>query len=218
MQAISRRRAALAILLIFFVVGAGFVLVATTPIELERTIMEWLRESRDLSKLAGPDWLTWSWYGFTKFGDTFPRIFFAFGVIIFLLIKSQRSQAIIFAGCLVVGIAFSSALKYWIDRPRPQWVPHLDLVTNQSFPSGHALNSTLFYMGLACLLMPYLPNRLSRVVFFCLMLMFTIATGISRVALGVHYPTDVLAGWLLGTAVLILWLQVEKRYVDERVV
>jgi undecaprenyl-diphosphatase len=214
----SQNQLSFATLLIIVTVSLGFVVRDSTPIQIERTMMEWLRDSGDISKLAGPAWLASLWITISFLGDTLVRIFFAICVVAFLWAKRRRSQAIIFAGYLLVGIAFSSALKYWIDRPRPQWVPHLDLVTNQSFPSGHALNSTLFYMGLACLFMSYLPNRLSRVGFFCLMLMLTIATGISRVALGVHYPTDVLAGWLLGTAVLILWLQVEKRYVDERVV
>lgn len=216
-QLLLVRSAVSPLLLFFIVIGFGFLLRASTPMEFERSIMEYLRNSKDLSTLAGPAWMTASWYGLTKLGDTLPRIFFAFGVIIFLWIKNCRCQAVFFAACLLIGIAISSALKHWIDRPRPQWVPHLDLVTNQSFPSGHALNSTLFYMGIACLFMHYLPNRLSRLGLFSLMLMLTLATGISRIALGVHYPTDVLAGWLLGAAILLMWQQVQKNYCAERV-
>lgn len=217
-QSFSQYQVAFAVLLITLTVSLGFVLRASTPFQFERTMMEWLRDSRDMSALAGPAWLGLLWTSLSYLGDTFMRIVFALCVIALLCAKHRHVQAIIFATCLLVGIAFSSALKYWIDRPRPQWVPHLDLVTNQSFPSGHALNSTLFYMGIACLFMPYFSKPLSRMVLLSLMLMLTVATGVSRVALGVHYPTDVLAGWLLGAAVLLLWRQVQKRYCDERVV
>lgn len=213
----SRYQFAFASLLIIVTVSLGFVLRENTSIQFERNTMEWLRDSKDVSKLAGPTWLALLWTTLSSLGDTIARIFLALCIIAFLWVRKRRCQALVFAAYLLVGIAFSSALKYWIDRPRPQWVPHLDLVTNQSFPSGHALNSTLFYMGIACLFMPYFSNPLSRMVLLSLMLMLTVATGISRVALGVHYPTDVLAGWLLGAAVLLLWQQVQKSYCDERV-
>jgi undecaprenyl-diphosphatase len=105
-------------------------------------------------------------------------------------------------GSLVAGI-----LKYWIGRDRPAVVPRLRDVTTPSFPSGHAMLSAVVYLTLGTLLMQIVPGRAAKL--YCLLwaLFFAFLVGISRVYLGVHYPTDVLGGWIAGLAwALVCWI------------
>ena len=98
------------------------------------------------------------------------------------------------------GLLVSSALKWIVDRPRPSVVPHLSYVTSSSFPSGHSMLSAVVYLTLGTLLARFVTGRRFRVYFMTVALVLTFLVGVSRVYMGVHYPTDVLAGWSGRTA------------------
>jgi undecaprenyl-diphosphatase len=98
------------------------------------------------------------------------------------------------------GLLLSTVLKERFDRPRPDVVPHKSHVMTSSFPSGHSLNSAVVYLTLGSLLAGLSQQRRLRLYFFGVALLLTFLVGVSRVYMGVHYPTDVLAGWFAGLA------------------
>lgn len=104
------------------------------------------------------------------------------------------------------GLAISSALKSFFARPRPD-VSHFSYVYSSSFPSGHSMLSAVVYLTLGILLARIMPKRQVKIYFIVLAILLTGLVGASRVYMGVHYPTDVLAGWCAGLAwALLCWL------------
>src|SRR3954470_7238136 len=105
------------------------------------------------------------------------------------------------------GLLLSTGLKSLVDRPRPQLVPHLSQVYTSSFPSGHSMMSAIVYLTLGSLLARLVPSRPVKVYCMFVAMGLTFLVGISRVYMGVHYPTDVLAGWTAGLVwALLVWL------------
>ena len=105
------------------------------------------------------------------------------------------------------GLAACVLLKGVFDRPRPNLVPHLTAVHTSSFPSGHSMMSATIFLTLGTLLGRFVQERKLKAYFLIVALTLTFLVGLSRVYLGVHYPTDVLAGWSAGLAwALICWL------------
>ena len=199
-------------LLIISVSACGLVLKQYRLLSLDNAILLWFRDGQDHAKLAGPAWMTQFWLSVSWLGDTAPRLFAA-GLGITLLLWLRRWQSALFlAGVLLSGISLSTLIKAWVARPRPELVPHLDQVSSMSFPSGHALNSTLFYLTLALVLAPLLKQRSTQCGIYGFALISSLAIGLSRIALGVHWPSDVLASWIMAYAWLALWVIVAKHY------
>jgi undecaprenyl-diphosphatase len=94
----------------------------------------------------------------------------------------------------------STGLKMGFERPRPDLVPHATQVYTASFPSGHAMLSAVTYLTLGALLSRVQRRRRVKAFFLGLALTLTLLIGLSRVYLGVHWPSDVLAGWCIGAA------------------
>jgi undecaprenyl-diphosphatase len=104
------------------------------------------------------------------------------------------------------GWVLNWVLKAGFARARPDVVPHLREVMSSSFPSGHALTSAAVYLTLGALLMTIAEGRLARYYCIAIAMFVTFLVGCSRVVLGVHYPTDVVAGWLIGLSwALLCW-------------
>ena len=97
---------------------------------------------------------------------------------------------------------FNTGLKQVFARARPDLVPHEVIVTNASFPSGHAFGAAMIYLTLAALLSRRIQQPAARFLLLVLAIGVTAAVGVSRVALGVHWPSDVLAGWAAGDRVV----------------
>ena len=104
-----------------------------------------------------------------------------------------------------LGSLLSAQAKLWFDRPRPALVDHLVEVRGLSFPSGHATNSAIIYLTLALLVSQVVPGRATRAYVLAVAVLLTGVVGISRVYLGVHWPSDVLAGWSIGTCWALAW-------------
>jgi undecaprenyl-diphosphatase len=105
------------------------------------------------------------------------------------------------------GLLLSSGLKGIVDRPRPQLVPHLSQVYTSSFPSGHSMMSAVVYLTLGSLLARLVPSGAVKIYCMFVAMALTFLVGVSRVYMGVHYPTDVLAGWTAGLVwSLVVWL------------
>lgn len=128
----------------------------------------------------------------------------AFGVALF---ADRRRLALLGVAAIVVGAVLMSLLKQGFDRPRPALVEHGTLVHNASFPSGHAMMAAMVYLTLGILLARTQPKKRVRAFIVIISMLITLLVGISRVYLGVHWPTDVVAGWMLGGAwALLFWL------------
>jgi len=133
--------------------------------------------------------------------------FISLAVICYLLLQRQPRAALFVLVAVAGGFMVSQLLKMQFARPRPDLVPHGSHVYTASFPSGHAMMSTATYLTLAAMLARVHAERRLKAFFLTLAVVLAIIVGISRVYLGVHWPTDVLAGWTLGACWAILcWL------------
>jgi undecaprenyl-diphosphatase len=109
------------------------------------------------------------------------------------------------------GLTLSTSLKYLIDRQRPQLGEHYSIVMTSSFPSGHSMMSAVVYLTLGSLLARLVQRRAIKFYFLLVALVLTFLVGVSRVYMGVHWPTDVLAGWTAGLVWAILCWLVARR-------
>ena len=119
------------------------------------------------------------------------------GVLAFLMHRKRWHAGILAATVLLADIS-SEGLKQLYGRPRPTLVPHGSYVYSASFPSGHSTLSAATFLTLAMLIASLEPNRGTKIMVFVLAMLLVLAIGVSRVYLGVHWPSDVLAGWCLG--------------------
>jgi undecaprenyl-diphosphatase len=125
----------------------------------------------------------------------------------FLVLHGQWRSSLFVTLASFGGWFINGALKQLFQRPRPTVVPHLREVMTMSFPSGHALISAVVYLTLGTLLMRIAKRGLAKIYCMAVAMLATFLIGVSRVYLGVHYPTDVLAGWLIGfTWALLCWI------------
>jgi len=128
-------------------------------------------------------------------------------VIFYLLLAGEGKAALFIFAAVAGGQVLSSLLKLGVDRPRPDLVSHLAEVYTLSFPSGHAMLSAVTYLTLGSLLARVLPGRVLKTYVLAVAVIATLLVGISRVYLGVHWPSDVLAGWCAGSAwAMLCWL------------
>jgi undecaprenyl-diphosphatase len=125
----------------------------------------------------------------------------------FLLLDGKAHMACFAGGCVAGGMVVSALLKDVFQRPRPEIVPHVAYAANSSFPSGHSMLSALTYLTLAALLARSQERKRLKAYFLLLAALVTFLVGVSRVYLGVHWPTDVLAGWMAGAVwAMLCWL------------
>jgi undecaprenyl-diphosphatase len=120
-----------------------------------------------------------------------------------LIYFKRWRQALVFLVTVLAGELTSEVLKGVFHRPRPDLVPHGSYVYSQSFPSGHSLLSAVTFLTLAAILSGMQNQRRFKVFVFAVAILLTMSIGVSRVYLGVHWPTDVLGGWTLGAALAL---------------
>lgn len=155
----------------------------------------------------GPAWLHGAVRDITALGSTSVLALVVAAVAIYLLLIRQRATALFVLAAVVGGQVLSSLAKLGVDRPRPELVSHLVDVHTFSFPSGHAMLSAVTYLTLGALAARFMPGRIARIYVLSLAVLITLMVGASRVYLGVHWPTDVLAGWCAGFAwAMLCWL------------
>lgn len=130
-------------------------------------------------------------------GDTIGRLLFTFGICAWFYRRGRLRHALWLIGVVVGASILNGVLKDLFALPRPKLIPHLDPIRSYSYPSGHA-SGNMAFLGAVALLF---RRRWLWVPAVCL----AIAIGLSRVWLGVHWPTDVLGGWVLGLGWLAGW-------------
>lgn len=159
----------------------------------------------------GPAWLDDFVLDITHAGD--KSILSLFGLLAagYLAVIGRWRELAFLAAALLGGIELSGLFKELFARARPDVVPHLARETSSSFPSGHATYSAIAYVTFAIMLARLVPNAAARAYIAGAAAVVVLMVGFSRVYLGVHYPSDVLAGWCLGTGwALACWLAVER--------
>ena len=125
----------------------------------------------------------------------------------FLVLHGRWRNGLFVAFATGSAFVVDEALKQFFQRARPDVVPHLREVMTMSFPSGHALMSAVVYLTLGALSMRIAERRLTKFYCMAMAMLITVLVGASRVYLGVHYPTDVIAGWLIGLSwALLCWM------------
>lgn len=216
--------ASLTILLIIAAAIWGFVELADEVMEgetdaVDRMLLLALRNPDDLADPLGPHWLEELGRDITALGGVGILTLFTLSILGFLLLRRQFHASIYLALSVGGGVLVSSLLKMFFSRPRPDLVAHGSYVYTTSFPSGHSMMSTAVFFTLAALLASLESNIRVRSYLLAMAALFSILVGISRVYLGVHWPTDVLAGWTAGIAwALLCWLiaqQLQKRRLIE---
>jgi undecaprenyl-diphosphatase len=141
-----------------------------------------------------------------------PTVLIGAGVAtaLWLWHAGHRHLPFVLIAITMLGRGLSEAQKYWVGRARPDIEAHLVVVKTQSFPSGHATSSMIFYMVMALTLTAGTRlHRLAAAAAFLLSLLI----GLSRVMLGVHWPSDVIGGWAFGLLWVLLTLRIAQRFV-----
>ncbi|HVS13082.1 MAG TPA: phosphatase PAP2 family protein [Thermoanaerobaculia bacterium] len=204
-QRARRRRELLAVAALLAVAGALAALLAIAALDgeprgFDRRVLLALRTPGDLADPVGPAWLESLARDVTALGGTGLLAFCTLAVAGFLLLERKPRAAGLILVSIFGGMLLASGLKGCFDRPRPDLVPHVTPVHTSSFPSSHAMVSTIAYLSLAALLARRRRGRALRRYLFGVAALLILAVGVSRVYLGVHWPTDVLAGWVVGAA------------------
>jgi len=146
---------------------------------------------------------------------TVLTIVVAFVALLLASTGRWRTGMLVAAAC-ASGSWANMLFKHAVARARPDLVPHLMAETSNSFPSGHAANSAIVYLTMATLAWPLLRHGAARAFAMAAAASLVVAIGFSRVYLGVHWPSDVLAGWLFGALWAIGWWRIELRVLGGR--
>lgn len=178
-----------------------------TPHSFDTRLLLALREPGQLDNPIGSEKLQGWVRDITALGGVAVLVLLTALVAIYLLIAGKWQIALFVVAAVGGGQIVSTLLKLGIDRPRPDLVPHMMRETSSSFPSGHAMMSAVTYLTLGSLLARITPERRLKIYFLFVAVLLTALVGASRVYLGVHWPTDVLAGWCAGFAwAMLCWL------------
>lgn len=175
-----------------------------------------LRTVDDLADPLGPRWLEEFARDVTALGSPGVLAMLVAVVALFLLLAGSRRTSLFLLLATGSGAFAAALLKQGFDRPRPDLVPHATYVVSASFPSAHAMVSAVVYLTLGALVARMVHRR--RLKLYVIMVAASLAglIGVSRVYLGVHWPTDVLAGWAAGAAwALACWVAAQRGLVDE---
>jgi len=191
------------VLLLVFLKLASEVMEGET-LAFDKRIVLAFRKADDPSRPIGPAWMASSMMDLTALGGPTVIGLAVVAIVGFLLLQTRYWTALFILVTAASGEAVSYVMKTAFYRPRPDVVPHLREAFSTSFPSGHAMQSAIIYLTLGAMMMRLAERRLTKIYCFASAAMLTFLVGLSRVYLGVHYPTDVLAGWIVG----LIWASI----------
>ncbi|WP_375451879.1 phosphatase PAP2 family protein [uncultured Devosia sp.] len=186
----------------------GFLHLADEMVEGETAAFDnWVlllfREPGNPDQVIGPLWVQEMVRDITSLGSFACLGLIVSGTVIFLLLCRMRAAALLVTVSVLGGTLFSTLLKMGYNRPRPD-LTHLSQQFTASFPSGHAMLSAVTFLTLGALLARLAPTRAQQIFCVVAAMFLTLIVGTSRLYMGVHYPSDVLAGWALGAAWALL--------------
>ena len=197
------------LLMPFFAVAAllltfGFITAAVmggATLKFDRYVMFAFRSSaNNFSAPVGPLWVQEMARDVTALGSFSVLGLLLVAVTGYLLLIRKRDQALLVLIAVLGGVVVNSLLKLAFGRPRQDLFAPAARVFTASFPSDHAALSAIAYMTLAALLARTTASRAVRIYLMAVAITLVVLIGASRVYLGVHYPTDILAGWCVGSA------------------
>jgi len=192
-----------------FATLAGEVMEGDTR-QFDEWVLGALRQPADPRQLRGPNWLASGAQDLTALGSPAVLGLTVLAVTGYLFLHGLYRNGMFIFVASVGGWVLNWLLKAAFARTRPDIVPHLREVMSSSFPSGHALTSAAVYLTLGALLMRIAEGRLAKYYCIAIAMFLTFLVGSSRVFLGVHYPTDVVAGWIIGMSWALLCWVVER--------
>ncbi|MGE0725415.1 MAG: phosphatase PAP2 family protein [Alphaproteobacteria bacterium] len=167
---------------------------------LDRELLPALRRADDPARPLGPPWLLIAVRDVTALGGHTLVVSIGITAAAYLAVLRRWRRAALVLATVAGAVALGIALKLGIGRERPDLVAPLVDVRSLSFPSGHALLAAVVYPTVGALLASARPERKARVFVMAVAILITVLVGLSRLYLGVHWPTDVIAGWLFGGA------------------
>ncbi|HET7394658.1 MAG TPA: phosphatase PAP2 family protein [Candidatus Binatia bacterium] len=172
----------------------------------DESVLLAFRDPNNPSHSIGPAWLQIMFRDITPLGGYAVVLLISLAVIGYLLMDGKRGAALWVLVSVSGGAVISNLLKLAIERPRPDLVARLVEVNTSSFPSGHATLAAVTYLTLGALLSRVEARRRAKVYVLTVAVVLTVLIGVSRIYLGVHWPTDVLAGWCVGAAwAMLCW-------------
>lgn len=189
---------------------AGFGILADEVVEgdtsgFDTAVLMLFRDPAAPAVPLGPSWLFESARDITALGSFTVLGIITVGVVLQLLLTGARRAGLFVLVAVVGGTIISTVLKALFDRPRPDLTGAVEVFT-ASFPSGHATVSAVVYLTLGALLAERETRMTMRIFYVGIAAFLTLIIGVSRIYLGVHFPTDVLAGWSIGSAWALLCL------------
>jgi undecaprenyl-diphosphatase len=174
--------------------------------DVDRQLLLAMRVPGDLSNPIGPRWVEEIGRDLTALGGTAVLTLITLTAAAFFWLASMHRGAVYVAAACFGAMLLSSMLKQQFDRPRPDLVPHGAMVYSSSFPSGHSTMAATVYLTLGLVASRFVSRKRLKALFLTVAALVTGAVGVSRVYLGVHWPTDVLAGWAVGASwALVCW-------------
>lgn len=175
--------------------------------QLDRALLLALRTPGQPSDPLGPRWVEEAMRDITALGGFTVLTLITVVATLLLVFHRRRREAAIFAATIVLAQLSANWLKTFYERERPDLVAHGSYVYSHSFPSGHSALAAAVFLTLATVVASVEPRRRTKALIYGLAAAVVAAVGVSRVYLGVHWPTDVLGGWALGTGwALVGWL------------
>lgn len=174
---------------------------------IDRRLLLALRRPGDPADPIGPRWVEEALRDVTALGGFTVLTLLTIVAALLLVFHDRRRQALIFTATVIAAQISSELLKTIYDRDRPALVSHGSYVYSQSFPSGHSAMAAAVFLTLATVVASVEMRRRTKILIYAVAIAGVLAVGFSRVYLGVHWPTDVLGGWVLGACwALIAWV------------
>ena len=174
----------------------------------DQSVLLWFRNKDDLSDPIGPQWLEVVMRDITALGGLLILGLLTIAACGYLWLTQRHKLALFVAVSIPAGALLNTLLKEYFTRPRPDIVPHGTGAALSSFPSGHAMMSAVVFLTLGALLSLSTENTRIKIYILFWSVFLTVIVGISRVYLGVHWPTDIIAGWIAGGTWAVLCLLV----------
>jgi undecaprenyl-diphosphatase len=167
--------------------------------EIDKQVLRSLRRPENAAVPIGPNWLPEVARDLTSLGSGAGLTLVSAILVGFLCLNRRFRAAGYLISSLGSGLGLCQLLKDFFVRRRPTVVPHLTHFDPESFPSGHSMGSALVYLTLGGIISRQVKGRIAKLYFLSVALLITTLVGLSRLYLGVHYPSDVLAGWAAGS-------------------